>query len=54
MLVLHRSDFMKILAETPQILNELRVSVRERFHAAHQIEEDVMEEKLRAKGRFNA
>lgn len=48
MLVLNRSDFMKIVAESPALLGEMRRSVRERFATAQEMTEDQLVENLKS------
>jgi CRP-like cAMP-binding protein len=52
LLLLSRSDFMKVVAETPALLGEMRKNLRERLSMAHQMTKDELVEKLKEEGKL--
>lgn len=52
LLVLLRTDFMKILAEAPQVIKELRQSLRDKFLVTDKMTDEEMIENLKRQGKL--
>lgn len=53
LLVLNRTDFMNIVAETPEVLGAMRLNLKERMSMARNISEEELSEKLLDRRRFS-